>query len=144
MNNPTGPETVAAANALSGECSFATLTYPVTGYAECDAITAILTLLKDIPCRRAQRIGEYIAARFKDCADEQDRNRLLPNAEYVGHTLAGSALTQASPTPMPYWTSTGVVDELARQAITPQQQSDFLDRIRRWGQEAKSLPNSLP
>lgn len=66
------PQTVATANAMSGERTFRTFNVPATGNDEADCIVAIQEILKTVSHRMAFRICEYLAHRYEDVAKMQE------------------------------------------------------------------------
>lgn len=71
-------QTIAAQNALSGEKTFRTVQFAITGNSDADAVAGICAVLAHpewttFSYRAKQRILEYLALRFKDEADCADR-----------------------------------------------------------------------
>lgn len=116
MSNPSDPQTVAAANALKGERSFATLHYPLTGDPELDFISGVLVLSRESPLTPSA-LGDALIYLFKrvTCGkrhqtDWQDTKaeleklyrsmqQAVPNP--FGTTI-GTGLANPAPTPLPY------------------------------------------
>lgn len=72
-------QSVAAQNALSGEKTFRTVQFAITGQPEADAIAGIFIVLGQWPFnfRTKQRLLEFMATRMKDDADSNDRLQQL-------------------------------------------------------------------
>jgi hypothetical protein len=66
-------QSILAANAISGERSTATVTFPITGDQELDAVSAILWALNDskVSGEVAVRVLTYLVGRFRVKADHE-------------------------------------------------------------------------
>lgn len=98
MTDSAQMASTAVANALSGEKTFRTVQFAVTGNCDADAVNGICAVLAQpdwsfLNSRAKQRILEYLALRFKDEADAQDRFASYNSPNVLGG-LGGLAAQQ--------------------------------------------------
>lgn len=103
MSTDPQMQAVAAQNALSGEKTFRTIQFAITGNSDADAIAGICAVLAHpewttFSHRAKQRILEYLAIRFKDEADAAERFQQYAQ----GVTSAGSVGQAQSILPQPW------------------------------------------
>lgn len=109
---PSSQQSTAAANALSGDKTFRTVEFAITGDEETDMIAGVIAVLVRTPSptdehhfRACARILEYLRNRYQDCANTakemRERNEAL-NKQFQG-TLGGlGGQQQQQPYQQPY------------------------------------------
>ena len=117
------PSGVAAANVMSGQRTATTITFPLTGDAELDAISGILMLLKELTIGpdAAMLIARYVAIKqditVRKQAEEMDRIQKQARPGIGSGT--GLPMPSGTPYPSPWTTSGGTAGQLVHPDIAP-------------------------
>jgi hypothetical protein len=120
------PSGVAAANVMSGQRTATTITFPLTGDAELDAISGILMLLKELTIGpdAAMRIANFVFERNRAALESwrkqaEEMDRIQKQARPGIGSGTGLPMPSGTPYPSPWTTSGGTAGQLVHPDIAP-------------------------
>lgn len=123
-------QTVTAANVLSGERSFRTVQFAITGDAETDLIAAIIAAMDSTNTPNSftdsearVRVLKYLIDRYQSRVESDRKQREMmermqvPPIAWPGMGIGSGLAGAAAPAPMPYTTSGGSLNPALRDYI---------------------------